>query len=128
MLAQLCSFTGGGSITVVFVSIAGGGVLVAGSSTNAFVSTKGSLAVGVLRSQPWMSMPTRPSTLTASTQETPILSWERRRLCCSSREPWGRNGFGLFIGLAQLRPFVEVLFLFLILTPQNFPSKNSATR
>ena len=39
--------------------------------------------------------------LTASTQNTASLRRERRALCCSSSEPLGTNGFGLFIILCD---------------------------
>src|SRR5208337_3752729 len=82
-----------------------------------FVSARGNgfdSSVGFSRLQPWMSMATRPVTLTASTQKTASLRRERRWLCCSSSEPLGTNGFGLFIGLAPGRGFVffEVCFIF----------------
>jgi hypothetical protein len=60
--------------------------------------------------QPWISMTTKPVTLTASAQPTAIFKRDRRRLCCSSSEPFGTNGFGLFISLAQRRPNFEEMF------------------
>ena len=55
-------------------------------------------------------MAMRAVTPTASTQNTPSFMRERRLLCFSSNEPWGTNGFELFIGLAPMASFLEVLF------------------
>src|ERR1039458_6617959 len=102
--------TGGGIGTGGLVSTTG--VLVI-AIARALVSTGGSAfnsSDGFSRLQPWMSMATRPVTLTASTQKTASLMRERRWLCCSSSEPLGTNGFGLFITLlAQMRPLFEVV-------------------
>ena len=79
------------------------GPLGALDATAGLVSTGGGLlsATGCLRSQPWKSMTRRLVTLTPRTQATVILRRERRRLCWASSDPFGTNGFGLFICLAQ---------------------------
>src|SRR6478736_4541776 len=80
---------------------------------------------GFSRLQPWMSMATRPVTLTASTQKTASLRRERRWLCCSNSEPLGTNGLGLFINV-QCRcglDFEE--FWFSVFRREIFPRKIS---
>ena len=54
-----------------------------------------------------MSMAMRPAPPITSTQSTASFMRERRLLCCSSREPWGTNGFGLFIDLAPMASFLR---------------------
>ncbi len=86
----------------VFVKMGGtttGGLLA--SSDGWFVSTELSLLVSaggfsVSRLQPSISMAVKLATLMASTQKTASFMRERR-LCCSSNEPCGTNGFGLFM-------------------------------
>src|SRR6185369_8415595 len=80
-------------------------------------------AGGVSRRQPSMSMAIRPHTLIAKVQNTASLTRDRR-LCCSSSEPWGTNGFGWFMDLARLASFLRGQFFWLIVPRQNFPSKN----
>src|SRR5882724_140340 len=87
----------GGIMIGGFVSTTGGLVSVIAGG---LVSMPKVLSVGCSRLQPWMSMATRPVTLTASTQPTAMRRRKRRWLCCSSKEPLGTNGFGLFMGLA----------------------------
>src|SRR6516164_8797670 len=97
-------------------------MVLVGDSTDVISGFSG----GFSRLQPWISMATRPVTLTASTQNTASLRRERRWLCCSSSEPLGTNGFGLFIMLlAQMRPGSRSVFGFEF-GARNFPSKNSA--
>ena len=69
-------------------------------------------SVGASRLQPSMSMATRAQTLTASTQPTVIFKRERRTLCCSSSEPLGTNGFGLFILFGANASWFSRRFLF----------------
>ena len=121
----------GGPPAGVFDSAGNGvtGVMLVSTVVAILVSGDGAvMSVGVVspRLQPPISMATRPTTLTASTQETPSFRRERRWLWLSSREPFRWNGLGLFIGLARVRPFFEVCYMFLSFPLRNFPSKNSA--
>src|SRR5260221_916482 len=107
--------TGGGTMTGRFVGMTAmvfdafiGGKFV--STAMAFVSTGGLFSASVFsRLQPWMSIAVRPQTPKASTQKTASFMRERR-LSCSSSEPWGTNGFGLFMGLARVASFLRGRF------------------
>jgi hypothetical protein len=54
-----------------------------------------------------MSMAISPTVPTADRQSTASFKRERRLPASSNREPWGTNGFGLFIGLAPMASFLR---------------------
>src|SRR5690349_3318941 len=102
-----CTTTGGGA-TGGLDAIMGGGFV---SMATVLVSTVGWLASSVCsRLQPWISMATRPAVPITDMHSTASFNRERRLLASSNREPWGTNGFGLFIALALIASFLRGVF------------------
>src|SRR5580698_6471576 len=124
---------GGGAVTTALVgagSAAGG--FVSGAVTCAVVLVSvGVCAVllvsgGVSRLQPWISIGVMTRMLTAKMVNT--ATWNRVRFLffCSSKEPWGMNGFGLFIyrWRSSASFHCEVVFLGCYFCTGVFPQKN----
>ena len=94
---------GGGVIAVPFDALMSGGLV--GNSGALFVSVLPLSAVSLGLRQPWIRRATNAITLRLMEKYTAYLSRVRALFFCSKKEPWGRNGLGLFIYLARWRPF-----------------------